>query len=160
MRAAPSPSTRFDLGLLLMRLMLAVVFLFHGSMKLFGWFGGDGLTGMAEFNAQIGLPFPMAGAIVAGMAEFMGALALLAGLAVRWAVLPLIFMMLVASFTAHRGAFWVADNGMEFTLTLAVFLAALGIMGPGRFTVPWLMSRRQRSGDPAATAPNTQRPLE
>lgn len=160
MQAAPSPPTRFDLGLLLMRLMLAVVFLFHGSMKLFGWFGGGGLTGMTEFNAQIGLPFPMVGAIVAGMAEFMGALALLAGLAVRWAVLPLIFLMLVASFTAHRGAFWVADNGMEFTLTLAVFLAALGIMGPGRFTVPWLMSRRQRSGDPAAMAPGPTRPLE
>jgi putative oxidoreductase len=150
MQVAPSPPTRFDLGLLLMRLMLAVVFLFHGSMKLFGWFGGGGLAGMAEFNAEIGLPFPMAGAILAGMAEFMGALALLAGLAVRWAVLPLIFMMLLASFTAHRGAFWVADNGMEFTLTLAVFLAALGIMGPGRFTVTWLASRSQQSADPAA----------
>ena len=160
MQTASSPSPRFDLGLLLMRLMLAVVFLFHGSMKLFGWFGGDGLTGMAEFNAQLGLPFPMAGAVLAGIAEFVGGLALAVGVAVRWVVLPLIFMMLVASFTAHRGAFWVADNGMEFTLTLAVFLAALGIMGPGRFTVPWPLSRRQRSGDPAATAPGPTRPLE
>jgi putative oxidoreductase len=140
---------RFDFGLLLMRLMLVVVFLFHGSMKLFGWFGGGGLTGMAEFNAQLGLPFPMAGALLACIAEFAGGLALAAGVAVRWAVVPLILMMLVASFTAHRGAFWVADNGMEFTLTLAVFLAALGILGPGRFTVRWLMSRRLRSGDPA-----------
>ena len=149
MQAAYSPPTRFDFGLLLMRLMLAVVFLFHGSMKLFGWFGGDGLTGMAEFNAQIGLPFPMAGAVLAGIAEFVGGLALAVGVAVRWVAPPLIFIMLVASFTAHSGAFWVADNGMEFTLTLAVFLAALGIMGPGRFTVPWLLSRRQEIGDGA-----------
>ncbi len=133
---------RFDLGLLLMRLMLGIIFIFHGSMKLFGWFGGGGLEGMAAFNAQLGLPFPMAGAVLAGLAEFFGGLALLAGFAVRWAVIPMIGTVLVASFTVHREAFWVEDNGMEYTLTLAVLLAALGIMGAGRFTLRELVRSR------------------
>jgi putative oxidoreductase len=143
MKAAPSQATHFEIGLLLIRLMLAVVFFFHGSMKLFGWFGGGGLAGGAAFNARLGLPFPLEGALLAGLAEFFGALALAAGIGVRWAVIPLIFIMLVASSTAHRGAFWVVKDGMEYTVTLAVFLVALGIMGPGRFTAARLMRRRQ-----------------
>jgi putative oxidoreductase len=138
---------RFDLGLLLMRLMLGIIFVFHGSMKLFGWFGGGGLEGMAAFNAQLGLPFPMAGAALAGLAEFCGGLSLLAGIAVRWAVIPMIVTMLVASFTVHRHAFWAEDNGMEYTLTLAVVLAALGIMGPGRFTLLRLVRPRGSNWD-------------
>ncbi len=126
-----------------MRLMLGIIFVFHGSMKLFGWFGGGGLEGMAAFNAQLGLPFPMVGAVLAGLAEFCGGLALLMGVAVRWAVVPMIVTMLVASFTVHREAFWAEQNGMEYTLTLAVLLAALGIMGPGRFTLLRLIPPRE-----------------
>jgi putative oxidoreductase len=140
-------SLRLDIGLLLMRLMLGVIFVFHGSMKLFGCFGGGGLEGMAAFNGQLGLPFPMAGAVLAGLAEFCGGLALLAGVAVPWAAMPIIVTMLVASFTVHRNAFWAEENGMEYTLTLAVLLAALGIMGAGRFTLLWLLHLRGSKSD-------------
>lgn len=46
-----------DLGLLGIRTMLATVFLFHGSQKLFGLFSGGGLSGTAAWMESIGIPF-------------------------------------------------------------------------------------------------------
>lgn len=135
-----SNTLRRDLPLLLMRLMIGWVFVFHGSQKLFGWFGGYGIEGTAGFFEQIGIPFPVANVILAGSAEFFGGLVLLIGTGTSIAVIPMIVSMLVASFVAHGKAFSVQDGGMEYALTLAVVLTALGLMGPGRFTVGRLLS--------------------
>ncbi len=43
-------------GLLLIRVMLGVVFIYHGGQKLFGLFGGHGLGGMTEFLKGLGVP--------------------------------------------------------------------------------------------------------
>ena len=59
-----------DLGLLLLRTMLAVVFLWHGSQKLFGLFGGHGIDGTAVWLGSIGVPLPTLSAILAGASEF------------------------------------------------------------------------------------------
>jgi putative oxidoreductase len=120
-----------DAGLLLIRVGLGVVFVFHGSQKLFGLFGGGGLEGTAGFMAKLGLPAPMAQAVLAGSAEFFGGLALLTGFGARLAVVPLVVTMLVASFWVHGEAFDVQKGGMEYPLTLAFVLAGLGLTGPG-----------------------------
>src|SRR5258706_6139704 len=41
-------------GLLIARLVLGVLMAAHGAQKLFGWFGGYGLTGTAGFFESIG----------------------------------------------------------------------------------------------------------
>lgn len=122
-----------DLGLLLLRAMLAVVFLWHGSQKLFGLFGGYGIEGTAGWLGSIGVPLPTLSAVMAGVAEFGGGLALATGFAFRLTLPPLVFTMLVAAFVGHAGkGFDVQNGGMEYPLTLAVAVTALILTGPGR----------------------------
>lgn len=125
---------RLDLALLLLRLPLAAVFLFHGSQKLFGLFGGYGLEGTAGFMESLGLPAGTLMAALAGGTELLGGLALLTGLGLRLLSLPLTFTMLVAALLAHSG-FDAAQGGMEYPLVLAAAVAALGLTGPGRLSL-------------------------
>jgi putative oxidoreductase len=120
-----------DVGLLLIRVMVGVVFVFHGSQKLFGAFGGPGLEGFAGFLAKMGLPQPYLQAVLAGSAEFLGGLSLGLGLGTRVAVVPLVVTMAVASVMAHGHAFDAQKGGMEYPLMLLVVLVGLGLTGPG-----------------------------
>jgi putative oxidoreductase len=118
-------------GLLLIRLMLGVVFLFHGSQKLFGAFDGPGLDGFAGFLGSLDVPMPYASAVAAALAEFLGGAALVTGFLMRPMCLPLGFTMLVAAFSAHGGRFSAQAGGMEYPLTLAVVVFGLALAGPG-----------------------------
>lgn len=122
-----------DLGLLLIRVMVGLVFVYHGAQKLFGAFGGPGISGFAGHLEKMGFMAPLVSAWLAALAEFIGGLALISGWHMRLASLPLIFTMLVASFKVHGGAFGLQNNGMEYALTLAVVLLGLLFTGPGRF---------------------------
>lgn len=133
MRTLLSHPTRTDLALLLIRAVLGVVFIFHGGQKLFGLFGGSGLEATAAWMGGIGIPLPMVSALMAGSAEFFGGVALLVGVGVRLAAVPMAFTMVVAILSAHRGAFDARAGGMEYPLTLAVVLVALALLGGGRF---------------------------
>lgn len=134
--AFPLPRPAPDLGLFALRAMLGVVFLFHGSQKLFGWFGGHGLSATAEWMAGTGIPLPLLSATLAALAEIGGGLALLTGLLFRPLMVPLAFTMLVAAFVGHHGrGFDAAQGGMEYPLTLAVAAFALFWTGPGRYTL-------------------------
>ncbi len=120
--------TMADSGLLVMRVTLAVVFMYHGSQKLFGLFGGSGIDGFAGFLASLGIPLPTLNAYLAGGAEFFGGLLLLIGVGARLASVPLTVTMLVAAYAMGTG-------GMEYPLVLAFIVAGLGLIGPGRFTL-------------------------
>ena len=41
-----------DVGLLIVRLTLAFIFIYHGSRRLFGWFDGPGLDSSADYFAN------------------------------------------------------------------------------------------------------------
>jgi len=130
---------RPDTGLLLIRLWLGFIGLFHGSQKLFGLFGGPGIKGFAGALQSMNVPAPTASAVLAGSAELLGGLLLALGIVPRLAVLPFIFTMLVAYFTAHGGKFAVTSGGGEYALSLAVLLLATILTGPGRYTLPNLL---------------------
>jgi putative oxidoreductase len=142
-----------DFGLLAIRGMVGVVFIFHGAQKLFGWWGGGGLGATAGFMEQIGLPLPGVSAFMAGAAEFFGGLALVLGLGTRLAAVPLVFTMLVASFVVHGGAFSARESGMEYPLTLAVVTLGLALTGGGRVGLETLVcpgAARDKAKDTAA----------
>ncbi len=124
-----------DVGLLLIRVMVGIVGIFHGAQKLFGAFGGHGIKGTAGFFEQTNIPFPTASVVLAGSAEFFGGLLVAVGLFSRIGALFFAFTMLVASFVVHGKAFSAQNGGMEYPLTLAVVLIGLFFTGPGRYAL-------------------------
>lgn len=129
-------ATDAGLGPLALRVPVGIIFAAHGAQKLFGWFGGYGLEGSGQFFASVGLNPGYLLALLAGLAEFFGGLALVAGLLVRPAAAALAFAMLVAIFAVHWGkGFFAASGGYEFAL--ALFAASLSLLfsGGGRFSV-------------------------
>lgn len=123
-------------GALVLRIPVGIIFAAHGAQKLFGWFGGYGLEGTGQFFGSVGLNPGNLLALLAGLAEFFGGLALVAGLLVRPAAAALAFAMLVAIFAVHWGkGFFAASGGYEFAL--ALFAASLSLLftGAGRFSV-------------------------
>ncbi len=132
-----------DFGLLVIRLMLGVVFIFHGSQKLFGLFDGPGLPGFAKNLDSLGLPYPAFGAVLASSAEFLGGLALITGFGMRTMTIPLITAMGVACWYAHNHSFSIQQQGMEYPLTLGVVLFGMLCAGPGRFALSRLFPKRE-----------------
>ncbi|MDD1507732.1 DoxX family protein [Pseudomonas sp. CNPSo 3701] len=129
-------TTRAGFGLTVLRVLVGITFMAHGSQKLFGWFGGYGLAGVAQWMESIGLAPGYLMALMAGSAEFFGGLALVIGLLVRPASAVLAFTMLVAIFSVHIGnGFFMANNGYEFALSLLAATLALLIEGAGRLSL-------------------------
>ncbi len=141
----PAPSlslSRADVGLLLARLMAGGVFFYHGSQKLFGWFGGSGLVGFAGYLESLGAPLPGASAFAAAVSEVAGALVLLSGRGFL-GLWPLIFTMAVATVTSSKNGFDVQRSGAEFPLAMLLLLISLALTGPGALVIP---SRSARGG--------------
>ncbi len=131
-----------DVGIFIIRVAVAIVFLYHGSQKLFGLFGGPGLKGFAGFlNTQLHVPSPMLSAALAACAEFFGGLFVLLGVGLRLAVIPMAFTMLIAVVKVHNKAFSLQNHGMEYALTLLLVLIGLELLGPGRLTLSRFRSR-------------------
>ncbi len=124
-----------DAGLLVIRVMVGIVGLFHGSQKLFGAFGGPGIKGFAHYLEPLNIPMPVASAYAAALTELVGGALVLVGLFQRLAALPWIFAMLVAFFMMHKGKFDVTAGGGEYALTLAAVLLGLVFTGPGRWSI-------------------------
>ncbi len=70
--------------------------------------------------------------ILAVLAEFFCAAAVVLGFRVRWTAWPLVVTMLVAAFVFHAGDGW---GKQEFPLLYALVFAAIGVGGPGRWAL-------------------------
>lgn len=126
------------LGLLLLRVVLAIVFIAHGAQKLFGIWGGGGISGTAGFFDSLGIPLPGVMAVASGILEFFGGILLALGLLTRPVALLLAIEMLVATATVHwpQGFFVSTDAfGIEFTMVLMVAALTLVFTGSGRLSV-------------------------
>jgi len=130
-----------SLGLMLLRVVLGVVFFAHGAQKVFGWFGGYGLSGtVGYFKNVVHVPAPLA--YLGPFIEFLGGIALILGLFTKFAALGIFLMMLVATIKVHLPAgFFLSGKGdgkgqgYEFTLTLAVISLVLVILGGGVYSI-------------------------
>lgn len=100
--------THAGYGLTILRVFVGIIFAAHGSQKLFGWFGGGGLAGTAQWMESIGLTPGTLMALLSGGTEFFAGLALIVGLLARPAALGLSFTLLVAIFSVHihNGCLW------------------------------------------------------
>ncbi|MCH4873397.1 MULTISPECIES: DoxX family protein [Pseudomonas] len=135
-------STRAGYGLTLLRIFVGIIFAAHGSQKLFGWFGGGGLAGTAQWMESIGLAPGTLMALLSGGTEFFGGLALIIGLLARPAALGLSFTLLVAIFSVHiHNGLFMANNGYEFALALLGGTLAVLIEGAGKLSFDRVIAR-------------------
>ncbi len=118
-----------NLSLLILRCMAGLIFALHGYDKIFG---ESGVSGFAGYVESLGIPFPLFGAWLAALSEFIGGLALITGVGARLMSITLIFTMLTAALVAHPGEF---PGKMEFPLLLAATALVIGLMGPGKYAI-------------------------
>lgn len=126
---------------LILRVPVGLILAAHGAQKLFGWFGGNGLAGTAQWLSSMGMEPGLLMAVLAGGAEFFGGLALVLGILTRPAALVAAFTMLIAIFSVHIGnGLFAADGGYEYALVLMVALLALAVQGGGYLSIDKVLS--------------------
>ena len=143
--------TSFDLGALLARASLALLFVPAGFGKIAGF------AGTAGYIASKGLPLPQAGAALAIAVELGLGLLLLAGLKTRWAALGLALFVAVATPVFHN--YWavpaeqVMVQQLMFWKNISIVgaLVLLASVGGGRWSLDALMGRGVRPMLPSAT---------
>ena len=127
-----------NVALLAGRVALAWIFTYYGAGKLFGWFHGPGLAHTAVYFATSAHLRPgMFFAVLGGIIEFAGALAVGLGVLTRLAALALAGdqVMAVITVTGANGINSLSNHpGYEFNLTLCVLALVLVAFGAGRFS--------------------------
>jgi putative oxidoreductase len=129
----------------MLRVVVGFLFLCHGGQKLFGWFGGLGPGGgTVELASLMG---------VAGVLEFFGGLAVLAGFLTRPVAFLLAGEMAWAYFTAHQphGALPLQNHG-ELAVLFAFIFLFFATHGAGAFSLDAALGHARRERDVAKGA--------
>ncbi len=120
-----------DLGLLILRVAVGIIFVVHGWPKLNPNSPIRGAAGFAGFLKQMGMPLPLFFAWVVALLETVGAALLILGLGTRILALGFAVEMLVAAFVAKRGFMkvpFVAQQATGWELDFALLAASLALL--------------------------------
>jgi len=138
-----------DIAAVSVRIALVWIFIYYGAGKLFGAFNGPGIHQTSLFMASTAHLHPGGFfAVVAGVIEFGGALALALGLASRLAALALFGDQVIAMVTvtwAH-GLSSSTAAGYELNVALAAMALVIVGLGAGRPSLDAIIGRRLRAG--------------
>jgi putative oxidoreductase len=128
-----------DAALLVARVGLAWIFVYHGAYTLFGAFGGAGIHNSSIFYSTVAHLHPGAFfAVLGGIIEFFGGIAIGLGIFGRLAALGLVgdMAMAMATVTWANG---IASNrtggGYELNLALASLAFVVAALGTGRLSL-------------------------
>jgi len=129
-----------DTGLLIIRLVIGFIMIGHACKKLFGWFGGEGVSGTAEFFGAIGLQPTRTMAVCAGLAELIGGFLFGAGLCMIIGAVLLMILMIVAIFKVHADkGLWNLNGGFEYNLVMLGSLLGVALAGAGAYSLDALL---------------------
>ena len=135
-----------DVVLLLVRIVLAWIFIYYGAGKLFGWFNGPGMHQTSLFMADTAHLRPGGFfAALGGLIELGGGIAVGIGLATRVAGLALFGDMVMAMITVTWARGINSEQvppGYELNLTLATLALVMIVLGAGRFSIDAVIERR------------------
>ena len=124
------------LGLLVLRLVLGLILVGHGAQKLFGWWGGSGMTGWTGAMTRMRIRPAMPWAWMSALAEFVGGLLVAIGFLNPLGSFAIAGSMLVAIALVHwPKGFWTTKGGYEFNLLIIAAAAAVAIAGPGAYSL-------------------------
>ena len=126
-----------DLAILILRLWVGAMFIWHGYGKLFG--------GMEQFSGwlgQLGVPLPVLFGYLAALSEFVGGILLILGLFYRIAAFFILIVMIVALTTAHVGD---PLSKTEKPLTFAVTMISFILFGAGKYSLDAVLFRSKNT---------------
>ncbi|MFC9245885.1 DoxX family protein [Streptomyces sp. NPDC057136] len=127
--------SRRDLGLLVLRVGTGAVLAAHGAQKLAGWFGGGGIQGTTAAMEAMGFHPPKHSAVAAGLGEAGGGVLLALGLATPAAGAAAAGAMAGAVAVHAPAGFFAQGGGYEYPAFLGFTAAAIGLSGPGRYSL-------------------------
>lgn len=124
------------LGLLILRLVVGLTLAAHGAQKFLGWFGGGGIKGTVGMQERMGLKPTWLWASLVILGEFGGGLSLAFGFLTPLGAAGVLGAMLMAIVRSHwKNGFWNSKRGIEFPLALLTMALAIGIIGPGSYSL-------------------------
>jgi putative oxidoreductase len=142
-RAAPLAA---DLASVAARVALAWIFIYYGGGKLFGLFNGPGIHRTAIYFSNVAHLHPGGFfAVLGGLIEFFGGIAMAIGFCTRLAGLALLGDMVMAMITItwSTGIVSVTNPpGYQINLALAALALMMVLLGAGRFSVDALIAQK------------------
>jgi putative oxidoreductase len=134
-----------DIGLLLLRFAVGGVLFAHGAQKVFGLWGGTGISGFARMLEGYGYQQSVTLAWVTGVAELVGGAFVVLGVLTPLAAAGLLAIMINAVLVKLGNGFFITSptgsDAVEYDVVLGLASAALVFTGPGRIALdngrPW-----------------------
>ena len=127
-------------GLLLVRLVVGLLLVGHGTQKLFGWFGGYGPKGTGGWMESIGIKPGVFMAVSAGLMELLGGALFALGLLTPLAAFFITVTMLGAILKVHgQNGIWATANGYEYPLVLIAVVIGIALTGAGSYSIDALL---------------------
>jgi putative oxidoreductase len=125
-----------SIAILIVRLILGLGFIAHGTQKLFGWFGGYGLAGTGGFFEGIGFRPGVAFALAAGLGEALGGVLTLLGIGGALGPVLIVLVMVTAIGSVHISkGFFVTNGGWELNAADIAAALLLAFTGNGLYSV-------------------------
>jgi putative oxidoreductase len=129
--------TPYDVGLLILRLVLGLTLAAHGLNK---FFGGGRIAGTAGWFESIGMKPGKFHATLAATTETAAGLGLAAGLLTPIPAAGFVSLMIVAAWTVHRAnGFFIVKEGWEYNLVLALSAVVVATLGAGKLSLDHLI---------------------
>src|SRR5262249_33901873 len=148
-----------SIGLCVLRLALATVFVAHGANSLFGMWPGPGvgpggLQYTSDLYASIGVHPSFLLGVLAAVTQLVGGLLIRAGPYTRWSAGALLISVGIGVWQAHwRWGFFLnwtiaagRGHGIEYSLVLAAALVCLVLTGAGGLSIDGRRARQRVAG--------------
>jgi putative oxidoreductase len=119
-------STRYNIGLLVLRVGVSALMLTHGIPKLIKLVTGD-----LSFGDPIGLG-ETTSLILTVIGEAICPMLIIIGFKTRWAAIPTVITMLVAAFVVHASD---PINVKEKALLFLIAFLVIALLGAGKYSV-------------------------
>ncbi len=125
-----------NIAVLILRLVVGLTLTGHGVQKLFGWFGGPGLTRLRQGFEKQGYKPAWLWISLAILGEVGGGISVALGFLTPLGAAGIFGAMFMAMFKSHwKNGFWLQKGGYEYTLILLVVSITIGLIGPGSYAL-------------------------
>lgn len=126
--------------LLIIRLMAGLTLAVHGAQMLFGWFGSPDYVKVARGFDGRGLKPGWLWASLAILGEVGGGFALALGFLTPLGAAGAVGAMFMATATQVKNGYFNSKGGFEYPLALLAISVAVGIAGPGAYSLDTLLN--------------------